>query len=116
MRRFYGMKMKHVLMGTAAVCVFAWCFHSNDIMAGDSVVIKDLAFEELSELNDALRSVPPGYLDDIDSYGTTPWCALGKAALVKEGDELYPAFIRHRGGVRAIHKGSCCHGVHAQAD
>ncbi len=34
------MKVKSMLMGTAAVCLFAWCFHSHDAMAGDSIVIK----------------------------------------------------------------------------
>jgi hypothetical protein len=33
-------------------------------------VRRDLAFQELSELNAALRSVPPGYLDDFSGTGT----------------------------------------------
>ena len=140
------MKLRRVLLGTSAICLFAWCFHSSDTMAGDSIVIKcdpsvepgaiimtnppkvscddldlinmfvgtglkfgpitdmdqlkkqiaelqppapkvyrfgepvqnpqntkfeirrDLAFEELSELNAALRSVAPGYLDDSNVF------------------------------------------------
>ena len=138
-------KVKSALKGTAAVCLFAWCFHSNDVMAADSIVIecdpstepgviimtdppkvscddldlinlfvgtglkfgpitdmeqlkkqiaaappvvyrfgepiqnpqearfeirRDRAFKELSELeiNAALRSVAPGYLDDSNVF------------------------------------------------
>ena len=33
------MKLRHMLLGTSAVCLFVWCFHSNNATAGDSIVI-----------------------------------------------------------------------------